>query len=42
MKLHDKIKHLYHKIVKMLIPVEVLSKNGEWKKVESLNIAECS
>jgi len=38
MKLHETIQRVYKKVIKPLIKVEVLSRNGVWNRVESVNV----
>lgn len=38
MKLHETIQRVYKKVIKPFIKVEVLSKNGIWNQIESVNI----
>lgn len=40
MSLHNKIKNFYLKCLKPLFSIEVLSENGEWNKIETLNITD--
>lgn len=38
MKLHETIQRIYKKVIRPLIKVEVLSKNGTWNRIESINV----
>ena len=42
MKLHETVKNLYLKRIRPLFKIEVLSENGQWNRVESLNITDKS
>lgn len=42
MKLHETVKNFYLKRIRPLFKIEVLSENGQWNRVESLNITDKS
>lgn len=36
--LHDRVSHIYEKVLVPFVPTEVLGEDGQWKSVNSLNI----
>lgn len=42
MKLHETVKNFYLRRIRPLFKIEVLSENGQWNRIESLNITDKS
>ena len=40
MKLHNKVKNIYQKCLKPLLPIEVLGEDGKWKQIITLNVTQ--